>query len=113
MKIETENYTLHFDEQANEVNITGSLRLNGMDEYAPILEVLQSALENSKEMMLDLSKLEFLNSSGIAMLAKFTIQARSIDGLVLTLVGSGEIPWQGKSLKNLQRLLPSLVLNIK
>lgn len=113
MKIETDSYTMNFDEQVNEVSIIGSLRLNGMSEYAPILDTLQAALENSKEMVLDLSQLEFLNSSGIAMLAKFAIQARSIDGLALTLMGSAAIPWQGKSLKNLQRLFPALILDIK
>ena len=113
MKIETDSYTMDFDEQGNEVSITGSLRLNGMDEYAPILDTLQAALENSKEMILDLSKLDFLNSSGIAMLAKFAIQARGIDGLILTLIGSADVPWQGKSLKNLQRLFPALILDIK
>ena len=113
MKIETDSYIMNFDKQSNNVSITGSLRLNGMDEYAPILDILQAALENSKEMTLDLSQLEFLNSSGIAMLAKFAIQARGIDGLALTLLGSAAIPWQGKSLKNLQRLFPALTLDIK
>ena len=110
MKIENENYTLDSDESSN-VSISGSLRLNGMDEYAPILDALRAPLAGAN-MTLDLSGLEFLNSSGIAMLSKFIIEARGIDGMQLTINGSAQVPWQGKSLKNLQRLFPALELNI-
>lgn len=110
MKIETDSYTLESDENGS-VSIRGSLRLNGMDEYAPILDALRTPLANAG-MTLDLSGLEFLNSSGIAMLSKFVIEARSIEGMQLTINGSAQVPWQGKSLKNLQRLFPALQLNI-
>lgn len=110
MKIEAENYTLDFDEAENCISISGSLRLNGMDEYAPVFEALQKALNTGKAMELNLSNLDFLNSSGIAMLAKFAIQARSVDNCDLSIRGADKIPWQGKSLKNLQRLFPALKL---
>ena len=111
MKIENENYTLESDEGGNTTAIRGSLRLNGMEEYGPILEALRAGLAGGN-MNLDLSGLEFLNSSGIAMLSKFVIEARGIDGMQLTITGSVQIPWQGKSLKNLQRLFPALDLII-
>ena len=112
MKIETENYTFAVDESSNTVKIHGSLRLNGMDEYGPVLNGLRTALSRSSSMTLDLCGLAFLNSSGIAMLSKFVIEARSIEGLQLTVLGSAQVPWQGKSLKNLQRLFPALELTI-
>lgn len=112
MKIENENYTLETEEGSNTVFISGSLRLNGMDEYAPVLEALRNALANGDVMNLNLKGLEFLNSSGIAMLSKFIIEARGVENLKLTINGSASIPWQGKSLKNLQRLLPALELVI-
>ncbi len=112
MKIETESYTLDFDEAENIISISGSLRLNGLDEYAPIFEALQKSLNSAKTVELNLTGLDFLNSSGIAMLAKFAIQARGIDNCDLSITGSAQIPWQGKSLKNLQRLFPALTLTI-
>ena len=112
MKIETESYTLDFDESENNISISGSLRLNGMGEYASIFEALQKALHSGKALKLNLTGLDFLNSSGIAMLAKFTIEARGIDNCDLSITGSAQIPWQGKSLKNLQRLFPALKLII-
>lgn len=112
MKIEDGNYVLEYDEQAHLVTISGSLRLNGLDEYAPVLDALRQCLANSNAITVDLCQLEFLNSSGIAMLSKFIIEARGKEGLALTMLGSAQVPWQGKSLKNLQRLYPALELNI-
>ncbi len=113
MKIDSGDYVLDYDESSDKVQIIGSLRLNGLEEYAPVLDVLRECLTSTTAMTVDLSKLEFLNSSGIAMLSKFIIEARSKDDLSLTLLGSSKVPWQGKSLKNLQRLYPALKLIIE
>jgi hypothetical protein len=59
---------------------------------------------------LNLQKLEFLNSSGINVLSKFVIKVRQKGTMQMVVQGSKTIPWQGKSLKNLQRLMPSLQL---
>ena len=112
MNIANENYTLETDSASNTVKISGSLRLNGMDEYAQVLDAMRAVLSQGSTMTLDLQGLEFLNSSGIAMLSKFVIEARGNEGMQLTINGSAQIPWQGKSLKNLQRLFPALELVI-
>ncbi|MFK5984883.1 MAG: hypothetical protein QM479_05615 [Pseudomonadota bacterium] len=112
MKIENENYVLEYNEVTHQVMLSGSLRLNGLDEYALIFDVLKQCLNNAKKMSLDLCQLEFLNSSGIAMLSKFIIEARGTakenQQLEICIIGSKLIPWQGKSLKNLQRLFPAM-----
>ena len=110
MKIEGENYLLEADDDSARVTLAGALRLNGLDEYAPVLDALRAGIGEGRAMTLDVSGLEFLNSSGIAMLSKFVIEARNREGMSLTINGSAGIPWQGKSLKNLQRLWPSLEL---
>ncbi len=112
MEIKEENYSISFEEGSGLVKISGAFRLNGMDEYAPILDILKAAINSSDSVVVDLSELNFLNSSGIAMLSKFVIEARGKDGMDLTLNGSADIPWQGKSLKNLQRLFPAMKLDI-
>jgi hypothetical protein len=116
MKIENESYVLEYLEGKHQVSLSGSLRLNGLSEYAPISDILKQCLATSENMSVDLSQLEFLNSSGIAMLSKFIIEARGIakekQNFNLLIKGSTLVPWQGKSLKNLQRLFPALVLDI-
>ena len=112
MSIETDTYSLNHDEENNSISISGSLRLNGLEEYMPVLEALTNGISGCDRLTLDISELQFLNSSGIAMLSKFIIEARGKEKLELKIVGSSKIPWQGKSLKNLQRLYPALELEI-
>ncbi len=112
-EVKGEDYRVWYDDSTSTINCKGSLRLGGADEYAPIVQLLEGAIASPPiTLVLNLTELEFLNSSGINMLSKFVIKARQKDGVKITVRGSETIPWQSKSLKNLQRLMPSLVLEI-
>ncbi|MCC5810520.1 MAG: hypothetical protein JJU06_09125 [Ectothiorhodospiraceae bacterium] len=108
-----EGYTVEFDSEKDCVYMAGSLRLGGLTEYAPISRLLEEALDDRDQLTLDLTRLEFLNSSGIATLSKFVISARNRQTCSLTIRGSDSIAWQGKSLNNLKRLMPSLELTFE
>lgn len=111
MKIETEHYSLVYDETTKVITCEGSLRLNGSEEFVLIMKVLNTVVEEEpSEVILNLEKLKFLNSSGISMLSKFIINVRKKKNIHMIVLGSKDIPWQKKSLKNLQRLMPSLQL---
>lgn len=111
MEIKTENYAIQYDAETQTVICQGTLRLGGMTDYAPIIELLDQAVATQPATLtLNLQKLEFLNSSGINVLSKFVIKVRQQEEMQLLILGSNDIPWQGKSLKNLQRLMPSLEL---
>ncbi|MEB3827163.1 slr1659 superfamily regulator [Phormidium sp. CCY1219] len=111
MEIKTDDYRISYDTDTATVNCQGSLRLSGMDEYAPIVELLEAAINQEPPIMtLNLQELDFLNSSGINVLSKFAIKVRQKKTIDLVVKGSKDILWQGKSLKNLQRLMPSLTL---
>jgi hypothetical protein len=112
MKIENDSYILYDNEAHDHIYISGSLRLNGLAEYTPITQALKQCLNKTDKITIDLSQLESLNSSGIAMLSKFVIDVREKKKISLIIIGSVNIPWQGKSLKNLQRLYPALELII-
>lgn len=87
------------------IHYEGTLRLSGTDAYQPILDLMQAVLaEKPQTVVLDLTQLEFLNSSGINLLAKFTIELRKQPDVGLKVLGSTRIPWQSKSLPNLQKL---------
>ncbi|MCP1674809.1 hypothetical protein J2T57_001947 [Natronocella acetinitrilica] len=105
-----EGYAVRLDHENDCVHLAGSLRLDGLSEYAPISSLLDQALHDRSELTLDLRELEFLNSSGIATLSKFVISARNHQDCALRIRGSNEIAWQGKSLNNLKRLMPALEL---
>jgi len=111
MEITTEKYSVQYDEAAKTVFCRGALRLAGMEEYAPIVQLLEKVLENDPSpLKLNLQELEFLNSSGINVISKFVLKVRGKEIIHLIVQGSTAIPWQEKSLKNLQRLMPSLEL---
>ncbi|MDX2096851.1 MAG: hypothetical protein SFW36_03675 [Leptolyngbyaceae cyanobacterium bins.59] len=109
-EIQTDDYLVSFDPDSSTAIIRGFLRLEGMEEYRPIMEFLLTAVEESSQFTLNLRDLEFLNSSGISMLSMFVLKIREKGGVKLVLQGSNKVLWQTKSLKNLQRLMPSLTL---
>ena len=109
IEIKTDSYNVVYDDLAQIITFQGSLRLNGTEAYAPISELLQEILEQEPmRIWLNLQKLQFLNSSGISLLSKFVIEVRKRKNIQLLITGSQTIPWQSKSLKNLQRLMPNL-----
>ncbi len=111
-EITGETYTVQYSPETGTIILTGTLRLNGMAEYAPIADALRAALEAAKALTLDMRGLEFLNSSGIAMLSKFVIEVRNSQDVTLTILGDGALAWQAKSLSNLKRLMPALTLDL-
>jgi hypothetical protein len=114
MEIKTEDYSICYDEVTEIVSCQGSLRLNGTEEYAPIVQLLNDlADQDPPAITLNLRKLEFLNSSGINVISKFVIRMRQKGTIQIIIQGSKIIPWQTKSLKNLQRLMPSLQLEFE
>ena len=111
MEIKTDYYTVEKDNSQHMIKLQGALRLSGMAEYAPIIEMFDETIAEAPErVMLDLRELDFLNSSGINVLSKFVIKVRQKETIGIVVKGSQKIPWQGKSLRNLQRLMPSLEL---
>lgn len=114
MDIQTKDYSIEYDRATQTVICCGSFRISQMEEYAPIVDLLNEVTDSSPNMIiLDLRKLEFLNSSGINIISKFVIKVRQLKNIQITIQGSKQIPWQVKSLKNLQRLMPSLHLELE
>jgi len=112
MDITHADYQVHYDEKNAVVKCQGSFRLHG-EEYEPILDLMIKAADaKPKTLTLDVRELQFLNSSGINTLAKFIIQVRKHNVSQVVIQGSSQFPWQAKSLKNLQRLLPELQIEI-
>lgn len=109
--IQGESFEIRREENNNMVVFKGSLRLSGMEDYAPILEMLKGTLiDPPTPIILDLRELDFLNSSGITMLSRFVIEARDQTGINLYFFISQAIAWHARSLRNLQRLMPALTI---
>ena len=114
MEIKHENYQVTYNPETATITCSGSFRLRGNDEYAPILQLMNQAADAKPEtLILDVREVRFLNSSGINTLSKFVIYVRKNQTCQVIILGSSQSPWQQKSLKNFQRLLPGLQLEIE
>jgi len=113
MDISHADYRVQYDEVNGIVACQGSFRLHGSEEYQPILDLLISAADARPDTLtLNVRELQFLNSSGINTLSKFILQVRKHKVSQVVIQGSDRFPWQAKSLKNFERLLPGLKLEI-
>ena len=111
--INGESFEVRLGDDNQTVFFKGALRLSGMEDYGPILEMLKGTITNPPaSVVLDVRELDFLNSSGITMFSRFVIEAREQTGVGLQFIASESIPWQSRSLKNLQRLMPSLQISL-
>lgn len=106
------DYQVQYDATSATVSCKGSFRLNG-EEYKPVLDLLIAAADVLPPLLtLDVRDLQFLNSSGINTLSKLILHVRNKKVSQVLVLGSARFPWQEKSLINLQRLLPTLKLEI-
>lgn len=106
-----EDYQVQYDSESATVDFVGQISLGGPKDYAPIVNILNKAANSGSSVItINIKELAFLNSSGISMLSKFVLGMRKNKGIQLIVIGSKKVPWQNKSLRNLERLLPGLKL---
>lgn len=106
-ELKSDTYSIWYDSDEGTIYCKGTLRLRGIPDYQPIVELFNRVIDSgATSLVLDVAELEFLNSSGIHVLSKFIIGVRQKKTIDMTMRCSKDIPWQGKSLKNVQRLMP-------
>ena len=113
MKIETDTYSVKEISGQSTVVMTGTLRLQGREQYQPIFDLLmEAAARSAGALTVDMKELIFLNISGISAVSLFVIEMRKIDKPV-TIKGSSNVSWQSKSLLNFQRLYEQVEIVIE
>jgi MscS family membrane protein len=110
-QIKDENFIINYDFSTATVSFMGHLDLDDYTEVHNLLHQLSQQFPSS--LTLNLQNLTSINSQGVDELASFILSLREQQETQLIVLGSNNIPWQNKSLKNLERLLPSLKLQFQ
>lgn len=114
--VKGDEYSIEYNDDTRQLLFRGTIRFQSSDDYAPLLELMQSAQAlcavNSDTLTMDFRQLEFLNSSGINSISKFVIAARKEGKIGLDVKGNKAIYWQQKSLQNLQKLWAKVTITI-
>lgn len=112
MEIKGDNYNVWYDSNNASVNFTGTFR-QSINECSAIFQLLNQVADKEPSMItLNIQQLQFINSSGIGMLAKFVIAIQKKKTLKMAIIASKTIPWHEKLLNNLQRLMPGLIIEL-
>lgn len=112
-ELEAGNSKLVFDEGANLITISGSMRLANIQEYEKIKQFLFDSCQGLDEVKVDVSGLEFLNSAGITTLSMFILTKKKEANIKVTFVGSKSVFWQEKALENFSKLWSEVNVDIK
>lgn len=112
MIIKTENYTIE-NIAEDKCKISGTMRLPSPLSYdQPFNSISVGIKEQNTCFIIDISELEYLNSSGITALARLVILAKN-ENQEIKLLMNEEIPWQNRSLRSLSSLWKKLtIINI-
>ena len=113
MTLKGDSYTVEYVKIKNLIVFRGVLRLQGREHYQQIYDLLVSSISDVETVLsIDMSKLEFLNSSGISSLCLFAIHLRDVPGKRVVITGSNSISWQAKSLANLLKFTNKIQLTL-
>lgn len=114
MELKTEDYRVWYDVVTQTLTCQGALRLADLEEYAPMWQLLSEVIDQKpSRLTVDLRSLKYLNSSGFNVLSRFVLKVRQETAIKMLVQASKTIAWQEKSLKNLQRVMPNLQLEIE
>lgn len=109
IQVSGNTYRVWREQGSARVNFEGSLRLSGTVAYLPIAQLLEEVGElEGGPVILDMSKLQYMNSAGINMLYKFALNLNKKGSAKLVVYGSNAYPWQKKMLSHLDRFIEDL-----
>jgi len=105
MELEVGDAKLTYDNNQKTTIIDGSMRLANLSEYKVVSDFLNKISEQADDSLtLDVRNLQFLNSSGITTFSMFILSCKKQGKPKLKVLGSNDISWQEKSLRNFKKL---------
>lgn len=106
-------HTVSWDEATHRLTLTGTLQLMRKD-YQPICDLLDSLLrrQDLPRLIIDMTRLQMLNSSGLNALSRFVLGMRARPATPVIFHGSRAILWHHKALANMKSFLPTAEIEL-
>lgn len=115
MELVEEDFSAVFSEASHTICFKGAMRLSSMRAYDVVKDFLHRAAAKvppAGRMVIDVTALQFLNSSGITTLSIFVLAMRDAKKCRLAIRGDRRVAWQYKSLGNFKRLWNEVDLQV-
>lgn len=97
---------------ASTARLEGVMRLGSPQSYEAIFEPIRTAIASAPgRCTIDLSRVVFMNSSGIRSLATLVLAAKNA-GRPLAIIARANVPWQKKTSSSLQGLYREVVIEL-
>lgn len=111
MIINDTDYTIDCNSPGT-AKLLGTLRLPSPTAYDEPFSHIKSGIDSSSEYTIDVTELEFLNSSGLTAIARLFMHARKCN-TPLTIIANESTPWQKKSLVSLKMLWDQITIELQ
>ncbi|MGH7617524.1 MAG: STAS domain-containing protein [Gemmatimonadaceae bacterium] len=109
---ERERYSVECPDGSDVAVMRGVMRLASPAAYEAVFAPVQRRLSTGQASTIDLTDVSFMNSSGIRALATLVLLANDT-GAALTIVASGKIPWQKKTVASFRLISPALIVDLR
>jgi anti-anti-sigma factor len=111
MIVEGDGYSVEFPDGDERAVLRGVMRLASAHAYEQAFAGLRAQVDMGRALTIDLCGVQFMNSSGIRVLAGLVLRARDC-GAALRLVASARVPWQKKTIASLRTLDRGLAVDL-
>ncbi|MFI5228997.1 MAG: STAS domain-containing protein [Gemmatimonadales bacterium] len=112
MIFERDEYSVSYTPGSDVATLSGVMRLATPAAYERVFIALATRIGTGEPLAVDLTKLTFMNSSGIRALAMLVLAAKE-RGTALRLVANGAVPWQKKTASSLAAVSRDLAVELR
>ena len=114
MKVTGSGYRVVYDSETATITFAGTMRLLGEDGYGLVRRLLDDVVaEKAQAITMDIRRLEFLNSRGMALVTRFMMDLRSLTTCQITVHGATRHRWQVRWLRNMEKLVPEMWVDLE
>ncbi len=112
MELMDQKFSVRYDASTATIICKGIMDLRDIEGYKPVANLFSAVIDQEPQVItLDVTELEFLNSSGITTIGSgLVIKMRNKGRSKLVIQCNREFPWQERSMKGISRLMHGIEL---